>query len=117
MNATLPTIGATYGYARVSTEDQNEDRQFFALRKAGVDNSRIFIDHKSGKDFNRPSWKQLLQHLQHGDLLIVTSIDRLGRNYSEIINEWRNLVNVRGVYIRVLDMPLDILEEVPDVCV
>jgi len=80
-----PTIGATYGYARVSTEEQNEDRQLIALRQAGVDDSKIFVDHKSGKDFLRPSWRKLTRHLRRGDLLIITSIDRLGRNYNDIL--------------------------------
>jgi len=106
MNTTQPTIGATYGYARVSTEEQNEDRQLIALRHAGVDDSKIFVDHKSGKDFLRPSWRKLTRHLRRGDLLIITSIDRLGRNYNDILGVWRTLVKAKGVFIRVLDMPL-----------
>jgi len=106
MNATPITIGATYGYASVSTEDQNEDRQLIALRQAGVDEGRIFVDHRSGKDFCRPSWRKLTRHLRRGDLLIITSIDRLGRNYNDILGEWRTLVKTKGVFIRVLDMPL-----------
>jgi len=106
MNATPTNIGATYGYARVSTEEQNEDRQLIALRQAGVDDSRIFVDHRSGKDFCRPSWRKLTRHLRRGDLLVITSIDRLGRNYNDILGEWRTLVKAKGVFIRVLDMPL-----------
>jgi len=106
MNSTPTTIGATYGYARVSTEEQNEDRQLIALRQAGVDDSKIFVDHRSGKDFCRPSWRRLTRHLRRGDLLIITSIDRLGRNYNDILGEWRTLVKTKGVFIRVLDMPL-----------
>jgi len=106
MNKAQPTIGATHGYARVSTEEQNEDRQLIALRQAGVDDSKIFVDHRSGKDFCRPSWRKLTRHLRRGDLLIITSIDRLGRNYNDILGEWRTLVKTKGVFIRVLDMPL-----------
>ena len=96
----------TYGYARVSTDDQNEDRQLVALRAAGVMTENIFTDHKSGKDFNRPAWKRLVRKLKPGDLLVVSSIDRFGRNYEEVLSEWRRLVKVRQVHVRVLDMPL-----------
>lgn len=106
MNQDNPIIGTTFGYARVSTEAQNEDRQLIALRNAGVDESKIFIDHKSGKDFLRPAWKKLLRQMKRGDLLIITSIDRMGRNYNDILSEWRSLVKTKGAFIRVLDMPL-----------
>jgi DNA invertase Pin-like site-specific DNA recombinase len=96
----------TYGYARVSTDDQNEDRQLVALRAAGVMTENIFTDHKSGKDFNRPAWKRLVRKLKPGDLLVVSSIDRFGRNYEEVLSEWRRLVKIRQVHVRVLDMPL-----------
>ena len=99
-------IANIYGYARVSTDDQNEDRQLVALRAAGVMTENIFTDHKSGKDFNRPAWKRLVRKLKPGDLLVVSSIDRFGRNYEEVLSEWRRLVKVRQVHVRVLDMPL-----------
>jgi len=99
-------IANTYGYARVSTDDQNEDRQLVALRAAGVKSENIFTDHKSGKDFNRPAWKKLVRKLKPGDLLVVSSIDRFGRNYEEVLSEWRRLVKIRQVHVRVLDMPL-----------
>ena len=95
-----------YGYARVSATDQNEERQLVALRAAGVPPLNIFTDHKSGKDFNRPAWKRLARKLKSGDLLVVSSIDRFGRNYEEILSEWRRLVKRRHVHVRVLDMPL-----------
>lgn len=99
----MPT---TFGYARVSSLDQNEDRQIIALRKAGVEQENIFVDHRSGKDFKRPLWKKMRRKLQRGDLLIVTSIDRFGRCYDDILNEWRTLVKNKGINIKVLDMPL-----------
>ena len=99
-------IASTYGYARVSTDDQNEDRQLVALQAAGVKSENIFTDHKSGKDFNRPAWKRLVRKLKPGDLLVVSSIDRFGRNYEEVLSEWRRLVKIRQVHVRVLDMPL-----------
>lgn len=98
-------MNTTYGYARVSTRDQNEDRQVIALKRAGVSASNIVVDHKSGKDFDRPAWKELSARLIKGDTLFVTSIDRFGRNYEEMLSQWRYLVKERGVNIRVLDMP------------
>jgi len=95
-----------YGYARVSSIDQNEDRQVAALQKVGVTNSDIFIDKISGKDFNRPQYLKLADSLQQGDLLYIKSIDRLGRNYEEIIEQWRILTKEKGVDIVVLDMPI-----------
>ena len=98
MNTDNPIIGKTFGYARVSTEAQNEDRQLIALRKAGVEEGKIYIDHKSGKDFKRPAWRKLVRQMKRGDLLVITSIDRMGRNYSDILSEWRTLVKTKGVW-------------------
>ncbi len=78
-----------YGYVRVSSTDQNEDRQMLALRQIGVADQNIFMDKQSGKDFERPNYKQLLRKLKGGDLLYVLSIDRLGRNYNDILEQWR----------------------------
>jgi len=96
----------TYGYARVSSTDQNEDRQLIALHQAGVDDKFIYIDKQSGKDFNRPQYQKLLRKLKAGDLLYIKSIDRLGRNYEEIQVQWRILTKEKGVDICVIDMPL-----------
>ena len=96
----------TYGYARVSSTDQNEDRQLIALHKAGVDDKFIYIDKQSGKDFNRPQYQKLLRKLKAGDLIYIKSIDRLGRNYEEIQVQWRILTKEKGVDICVIDMPL-----------
>ena len=95
-----------YGYVRVSSKDQNEDRQMIALREVGVPEKNIFVDKQSGKDFNRPKYKRLLKRLKRDDLLYVKSIDRLGRNYEEIQNQWRILTKDKKVDIVVLDMPL-----------
>lgn len=95
-----------YGYARVSSTDQNEDRQVIALHQAGVDERDIFIDKQSGKDFNRPQYQKLLRKLRADDLLFIKSIDRLGRNYEEIQKQWRLLTKDKGVDICVIDMPL-----------
>ena len=96
----------TYGYARVSSKDQNLDRQINALIAAGVAKENIFSDKKSGKDFDRPAYKQLINTLKKDDLLIILSIDRLGRNYEEIIEQWRTITKVIQADIRVIDMPL-----------
>ena len=96
----------TYGYVRVSSIDQNEDRQVLALRKVGVLPKNLFIDKESGKDFERKEYKKLVKQLKTGDLLYIVSIDRLGRNYDEIQNQWRILTREKGVDIIVLDMPL-----------
>lgn len=96
----------TYGYIRVSSIDQNEDRQLIALHDAGVDDKHIYTDKQSGKDFERPQYKKLVKKLKPGDLLYILSIDRLGRNYVEIQNQWRILTKEKGVDICVLDMPL-----------
>lgn len=95
-----------YGYARVSSVEQNEERQMIALKNSGVKSKNIFMDKLSGKDFNRPNYKRLLKRLKHGDLLYILSIDRLGRNYEEIQNQWRILTKETGVDICVIDMPL-----------
>ncbi len=95
-----------YGYIRVSTREQNEDRQLIALREIGVPGKNIYLDKQSGKDFNRPQYKKLLRKLKKDDLLYIKSIDRLGRNYEEILEQWRLLTKEKGVDIVVLDMPL-----------
>ena len=87
-----------YGYARVSTRDQNVDRQISALKNAGVEQENIFIDKASGKNFNRPSYKKLLSTAQRNDIIIIKSIDRLGRDYEEIQAEWRDNKNQRHRY-------------------
>lgn len=95
-----------YGYARVSTREQNEDRQLIALHEVGVGDKFIYLDKQSGKDFNRPQYKRLVKKLRAGDLLYILSIDRLGRNYEEIQNQWRVLTKEIGVDICVIDMAL-----------
>lgn len=95
-----------YGYARVSSRDQNLDRQLIALREAGVPEENIVTDKFSGKDFNRPGWQDLVAKVQPGDLIIIKSIDRLGRNYDEILQLWQTLTKQQQVDIRILDMPL-----------
>ncbi len=96
----------TYGYIRVSTRDQNEDRQRIAMREAGVGDAFIFLDKQSGKDFDRPGYRRLLKKLKPGDTLIIKSIDRLGRNYDEILEQWRLITKEKCVAVAVLDMPL-----------
>ena len=96
----------TYGYIRVSSQEQNEERQTVALEKAGVSKRNIYMDKLSGKDFNRPQYQKLVRRLRKDDLLCVKSIDRLGRNYEEIQNQWRALTKEKGVDIYVIDMPL-----------
>lgn len=95
-----------YGYIRVSTKEQCEDRQLIALRDFPVCDDKIFMDKLSGKDFNRPQYKKLLRKLKRGDILVVKSIDRLGRNYEEILNQWRIITKEKQADIVVLDMPL-----------
>ena len=95
-----------YGYARVSAKDQNLDRQLDAFAEYGLHPNRIYADKASGKDFDRPEYQQLLNILKAGDVLVIKSIDRLGRNYDEILDEWRHLTKVIGAEIVVLDMPL-----------
>ena len=95
-----------YGYIRVSAKDQNEERQLIALKELDVNLDRIFMDKQSGKDFQRPQYKKMVRELRKNDLLYIKSIDRLGRNYSEILEQWRILTKERGVDIVVLEMPL-----------
>ncbi len=99
-------MGAVYGYIRVSSVDQNEDRQAIALRGRGIPEQNIFMDKQSGKDFERPQYKRMVKKLKPGDLLCVLSIDRLGRNYKEIQDQWRRLTKDVGVDVSVIDMPL-----------
>ena len=96
----------TYGYVRVSSTDQNEQRQLLALQEKSVPNQNIFVDKQSGSDFLRPQYRRLVRRLREGDLLIIQSIDRLGRNYEEIQQQWRRLTKDIGVDIAVIDMPL-----------
>ncbi len=102
----MKSIPVVYGYIRVSTREQNESRQFIALRAAGVPAKNIFLDKQSGKDFERPQYKKMVKKMKKDDLLYIKSIDRLGRNYEEIQNQWRVLTKEKGVDIVVLDMPL-----------
>ena len=96
----------TYGYARASSWEQNEDRQLIGLKEVGLTGERFFLEKKSGKDFNRPQYKKMLRKIKKGDLLYVKSIDRLGKNYEEIQQQWRLLTKEKVVDIVVLDMPL-----------
>lgn len=96
----------TYGYIRVSSREQNEDRQRIALREVGVAEKDLYLDKQSGKDFERPQYKNLLHRLKKDDLLYVKSIDRLGRNYAEILEQWRLITKEKGGDVVVLDMPL-----------
>ena len=98
--------GRQYGYVRVSSREQNEARQLAAMCNAGLRPEYIFADKQSGRDFDRPQYKKLLHRLRRGDTLFVQSIDRLGRNYREIIEQWQYLTSEKGVDIVVLDMPL-----------
>lgn len=95
-----------FGYARVSSKDQNLARQISALKEAGIDKRNIFTDRQSGKDFDRPGYRKLVEKLQKQDELYIKSIDRLGRNYNEILEQWRFLTKVRGINMIVLDFPL-----------
>lgn len=97
---------AVYGYARVSTRDQNLDRQLVALAAFPVEGRRVYADKASGRDFDRPAYQRLLRRLRPGDVLVVKSIDRLGRNYDEILEQWRFITKKRRVHVVVLDMPL-----------
>lgn len=99
-------MSKNYGYVRVSSADQNEDRQMIEMERAGVPPENIFVDKQSGKNFDRPNYKRLVRRLKDGDLLYILSIDRLGRNYEEIQNQWRILTKDKGVDIVVIDMPL-----------
>ncbi|MBR3999657.1 MAG: recombinase family protein [Clostridia bacterium] len=97
---------AVFGYVRVSSQEQNEDRQLISMEQAGVPRSNIYIDKQSGKDFNRPNYKRLMKKLRFGDTLFIKSIDRLGRNYEEILNQWRIITKEKSVDVVVIDMPL-----------
>lgn len=99
-------MSKVYGYIRVSSADQNEDRQLVALRSCKVPECNLFVDKQSGKDFERPEYRRMLRRLKRDDLLYVKNIDRLGRNYGEILEQWRLLTKEKGVDIVVLDMPL-----------
>ena len=95
-----------YAYVRVSSKDQNPERQIAAMRELGIVEKNIFIDKMSGKDFERTEYRKMLKRLKRGDLIVIKSIDRLGRNYSEILEEWRRITKVIEANIQVLDMPL-----------
>ncbi len=95
-----------YGYVRVSSKDQCEDRQILALKEQGVSQENIFMDKMSGKDFNRPEYIRLLRKIKPGDVIVIKSIDRLGRNYDEIQEQWRIITKEKQADIRVIDMPL-----------
>lgn len=97
---------AEYAYVRVSSRDQHEERQLVAMREKGIPKRNIYMDKQSGKDFDRPEYQRLLKRLKQGDLLYILSIDRLGRNYREILEQWRILIHEKNVDICVLDMPL-----------
>ncbi len=99
-------IQTVYGYVRVSSKDQNQDRQMIAMRKLFIKEKNIFMDKQSGKDFDRPQYKKLVKKLKPDDLLYIKSIDRLGRNYDEILEQWRILTKEKRIDIVVLDMPL-----------
>lgn len=99
-------MSKVYGYARVSSIDQNEERQMVALREKGVEEKNIYMDKQSGKDFDRPRYRAMVRRMRAGDLLYILSIDRLGRNYEEVQNQWRLLTKEMGVDICVIDMPL-----------
>ena len=99
-------MGNIYGYVRVSSKDQNEGRQIIAMEEVNVPEENIYVDKQSGKDFNRPKYKALVRKLREDDLLYIKSIDRLGRNYDEILDQWRVLTKVKKVDIAVIDMPL-----------
>lgn len=95
-----------YGYVRVSSRDQNERRQVIAMRQFGVESRNIYVDKQSGRDFNRPSYRRMLARLGEGDTMVVKSIDRLGRNYDDILEQWRCITKEKKAAIVVLDMPL-----------
>ena len=95
-----------YGYVRVSTREQNEQRQVVALKEYGIAEKQIYMDKQSGKDFERPNYKRLIRKIKNGDTLVIKSIDRLGRNYDEILEQWRIITKEKQAAIVVLDMPL-----------
>lgn len=95
-----------YGYARVSSRDQNLDRQIIALQDFGIQKRQIFFDKQTGRDFNRQGYRKMVRRLKDGDILVIGSIDRLGRNYEEILDQWRYLTKIKAIDVVVLDMPL-----------
>lgn len=99
-------MGNIYGYVRVSSKDQNEDRQVITMRDMQIPEENIFIDKQSGKDFNRPQYKRLLRKVKENDLIYIKSIDRLGRNYGEILEQWKIITKDKGVDLYVIDMPI-----------
>ena len=99
-------MGNVYGYVRVSSKDQNEDRQVITMRDMQIPEENIFIDKQSGKDFNRPQYKRLLRKVKANDLIYIKSIDRLGRNYGEILEQWKIITKDKGVDLYVIDMPI-----------
>ena len=99
-------MGKIYGYVRVSSKDQNEGRQMIAMKESNVPEHNIYVDKQSGKNFNRPRYKALVKKLRENDLLYIKSIDRLGRNYGEVLEQWRILTKEKKVDIVVMDMPL-----------
>ena len=99
-------MGNVYGYVRVSSKDQNEDRQVITMREMQVPEENIFIDKQSGKDFNRPQYKRLLRRIKPDDLIYIKSIDRLGRDYADVLEQWKFITKVKKVDICILEMPL-----------
>ncbi len=99
-------LGNIYGYVRVSSRDQNEDRQIITMREMSIPESNIYVDKQSGKDFNRPQYKRLLRKVKPDDLIYIKSIDRLGRNYVEILDQWKIITKEKKVDLYVMDMPL-----------
>lgn len=105
-NQGVNDMSNVYGYVRVSSKDQNEDRQVIVMRELQVPEENIYIDKQSGKDFNRPQYKKLLRKVKEGDLIYIKSIDRLGRNYSEIQEQWKLITKDKHVDLYVIDMPI-----------
>ena len=105
-NKTITTNGKLYGYARVSSLVQKEDRQIIALKEFGVERQNIFLDKVSGKDFNRPTYKRLMRKLCQGDTMVIKSIDRLGRNYNELVEHWRKITKEIKAFLVVIDLPI-----------
>ena len=99
-------MGNIYGYARVSSREQNEDRQIIALKEMGVQEHNIFVDKQSGKNFDRPQYKKLIRKLKPDDLIYIKSIDRLGRNYNEILEQWKVITKGKGADLYIIDMPI-----------
>lgn len=95
-----------YGYIRVSSKDQNPERQIRALQECQISHKNMYLDKISGKDFERPAYRKMLRRLRPGDILVIKSIDRLGRDYGEILEQWRLITKEKGAFIRVIDMPL-----------